>query len=187
MHPNMAESEAKLKKYRGLAKYWHRCDEGILKPLFIRNHEKESLRKQKEFFEIFMAQGQELEREFGRAERKAKVNLFKEATLGMVHIDGHSNTDGGSMAQAQQAQEKGNKKKRVRIEIEEADADDTDNVSHDARVSQISRNMSKRKKALRKQPSHQPGRGPEHQGEESKSAIKSELDEETGTRAGNNS
>ena len=67
-----------------------------MKPIFIRNHEKENIKKQKEFFELFMRQGGELEDEFVKTDLKEKKRMLHEATMGIVHVDGAgSTTDAG--------------------------------------------------------------------------------------------
>ena len=42
----------------------HRFDELIMKPIFIYKYERNMQRKSKEFFNLFMKQGNEIEKEF---------------------------------------------------------------------------------------------------------------------------
>ena len=52
------------KHYKGCAKYFHRFDEMIMKPIFIYRYERHMQKKSKEFFRLFMKQGEEIENEF---------------------------------------------------------------------------------------------------------------------------
>jgi hypothetical protein len=49
--------------YKGCAKYLHRFDELIMRPIFIYRYEKRMQKKSKEFFNVMMEHGQELEDE----------------------------------------------------------------------------------------------------------------------------
>jgi len=52
------------KQYTGCSKYLHRFDELIMKPIFIYNYERNMQKKSKEFFNLFMKQGQNIEDEY---------------------------------------------------------------------------------------------------------------------------
>jgi hypothetical protein len=75
LHPNeeKPQDEASVtqahhqRRYRGCAKYLHRFDELIMKPIFIHKYEKHMEKKSTDFFELFMKQGQEIEKEFKKA------------------------------------------------------------------------------------------------------------------------
>lgn len=98
-HPNMIKDDksTQKKKLRGCSRYIKFFDEGIMKPIFIRNHEKESLKKQREFFDVFMKAGTELEADFtNTAILKKKKTLINEATFGMMNIDGKTVDDNSS-------------------------------------------------------------------------------------------
>jgi len=45
-------------------KYLHRFDELIMKPLFIYKYEKNMQKKSRDFFDLFMNMGEEIENEF---------------------------------------------------------------------------------------------------------------------------
>jgi hypothetical protein len=58
MHPNEANKKKKEKHvHTGCAKYMHRFDEMIMKPIFIYKYERSMQKKSKEFFKIFMKAG----------------------------------------------------------------------------------------------------------------------------------
>ena len=65
LHPNQENANKKSMKskryYTGCAKYLHRFDELIMKPLFIYNYERNMQKKSKEFFNLFMNQGTQIE------------------------------------------------------------------------------------------------------------------------------
>lgn len=69
-HPNepVHDPEARKRRhmhvYKGCAKYLHRFDELIMKPMFIYKYEKTIQKKAKEFFKHFMKHGDEVEQEF---------------------------------------------------------------------------------------------------------------------------
>ena len=65
LHPNQERKHHK-KMYTGCSKYLHRFDELIMKPIFIYKYEKNMQRKSKEFFNLFMKEGNEIEKEFTR-------------------------------------------------------------------------------------------------------------------------
>ena len=52
------------RRYRGCVKYLHRFDELIMKPLFIYKYEKNMQKKSRDFFDLFMNMGEEIENEF---------------------------------------------------------------------------------------------------------------------------
>ena len=63
LHPNQERKQYK-RLHTGCAKYLHRFDELIMKPIFIYKYEKNMQKKSKEFFNLFMKQGNEIEKEF---------------------------------------------------------------------------------------------------------------------------
>ena len=65
MHPNQ-EGKKGMRIHTGCAKYLHRFDELIMKPIFIYKYEKNMQKRSKEFFDLFMKQGNEIESEFQR-------------------------------------------------------------------------------------------------------------------------
>jgi NhaP-type Na+/H+ or K+/H+ antiporter len=65
VHPNQ-ERKQKQRIHTGCAKYLHRFDELIMKPIFIYKYERNMQKKSKEFFNLFMKQGNEIEKEFQR-------------------------------------------------------------------------------------------------------------------------
>ena len=52
------------RRYKGCVKYLHRFDELIMKPLFIYKYEKNLQKKSRDFFDLFMQQAEEIEKEF---------------------------------------------------------------------------------------------------------------------------
>lgn len=93
LHPN-AEKQDRVTVYKGCAKYLYRFDEGIMKPIFIRNHEKDATKKQKEFFELFMRVGQEIEEDYSKVDQlKKKKTMIRDATFGMLQYGPESTVD----------------------------------------------------------------------------------------------
>jgi transposase len=69
---------SKKKHYKGCAKYLHRFDEMIMKPVFIYRYERKMQKKSKEFFRVMMKQGEEIENEFthmGREEMEMHAQM----------------------------------------------------------------------------------------------------------------
>ena len=66
LHPNQEKKphHHHKKHYKGCAKYLHRFDEMIMKPIFIYRYEKNMQKKSKQFFELMMKQGDQIENEF---------------------------------------------------------------------------------------------------------------------------
>lgn len=54
LHPNEERPSRQKTVHAGCAKYLHRFDELIMKPIFIYKYEKNMQKKSKEFFELFM-------------------------------------------------------------------------------------------------------------------------------------
>ena len=80
LHPN--QQKAAAPKFRtGAAKYLKRFDELIMRPLFIYKYERGLQKKSKEFFDIFMNQGDEIERNIGRESRRMKKLMMQEESL----------------------------------------------------------------------------------------------------------
>lgn len=98
LHPNQERAGTNKQKriYRGCAKYLNRFDELIMKPIFIYKYEKDMQKKSKEFFDLFMKEGDTIEKEF------LKENMAHQHTLANDE-DGHmsanklkeKNTPGG--------------------------------------------------------------------------------------------
>ena len=65
------------KHYTGHAKYLNRFDEKYLKPIFIYKYEKNMQKQSKQFFELFLKQGDEIEAEF----KKDQSGLSRRHTL----------------------------------------------------------------------------------------------------------
>lgn len=78
LHPNQEEAESathRIKQYTvhtGCVKYLRRFDEVIMKPIFIYKYEKKMQKKSKEFFELFMKQGDQIEEDFKKDARSKK-------------------------------------------------------------------------------------------------------------------
>ena len=71
LHPNQERGDFRYKRiHSGCAKYLHRFDELIMKPIFIYKYERNMQKKSKEFFDLFMKQGDEIENEFKLENRK---------------------------------------------------------------------------------------------------------------------
>ena len=103
LHPNEERNHNKHKTvHSGCAKYLHRFDELIMKPIFIYKYEKNMQKKSKEFFELFMKQGNEIEREYGEDQIQRK-HLREQ---GLIHVgfnqedDKHSNTASAKIGSA---------------------------------------------------------------------------------------
>ena len=62
LHPN--EIKATHRIHTGVEKYFHRFDELIMKPIFIYKYEKSMQKSSKEFFHLFMKQGEEIEQDY---------------------------------------------------------------------------------------------------------------------------
>ena len=91
LHPNQEQQTHRYKRvHTGCAKYLHRFDELIMKPIFIYKYEKDMQKKSKEFFDLFMKQGNEIEQEF--AHDKMAEKQMREDTLKMIQ---YNDTDGG--------------------------------------------------------------------------------------------
>ena len=67
LHPNEVKSARKI--YTGCAKYFNRFDELIMKPIFIYKYEKKMQKTSKEFFDLFMKAGTEIERDYKNAKK----------------------------------------------------------------------------------------------------------------------
>lgn len=57
LHPNEGNGDDQKKIMTGCIKYLNRFDELIMKPIFIYKYERGYQKKSKEFFNIFMKQG----------------------------------------------------------------------------------------------------------------------------------
>lgn len=64
LHPNQEAPEKKQVVRSGCIKYLYRFDELIMKPIFIYKYEKDMQKKSQEFFELFMKNGEEIEKDF---------------------------------------------------------------------------------------------------------------------------
>ena len=82
LHPNEEKHKKKTHHYHGCSKYLHRFDELIMKPIFIYKYERNMQKKSKEFFELFMKQGNEIEKEFQL--ENMPLNELNEQGLKMV-------------------------------------------------------------------------------------------------------
>ena len=90
-HPNLEKKKSDTPKLRGCAKYLNRFDEMIMKPIFIYKYERNMQKQSKEFFELFMKQGKEIEKEF---RKENLVNALEEGLKATVfHAD--KNSQGG--------------------------------------------------------------------------------------------
>mmetsp|Transcript_9362 Transcript_9362/g.14206 ORF Transcript_9362/g.14206 Transcript_9362/m.14206 type:complete len:419 (+) Transcript_9362:778-2034(+) len=84
MHPN--EEHHRYKRiHTGCGKYLNRFDELIMKPIFIYKYEKNMQKKSREFFNLFMQQGNEIEQEFAQEHQGTKE--MREEGLKMVQFD----------------------------------------------------------------------------------------------------
>lgn len=63
LHPN-EEKTKQEHHHTGFIKYLNRFDELIMKPIFIYKYEKNMQKKSKEFFNLFMKNGDEIEHDF---------------------------------------------------------------------------------------------------------------------------
>lgn len=70
LHPNFQIRDRK-RVYTGCAKYLHRFDELIMRPLFIYKYEKKMVKKSEEFFDVFAKQGQVIEENFQKSAKSA--------------------------------------------------------------------------------------------------------------------
>lgn len=78
LHPNQEQAEIDKKTkskryYTGCSKYLHRFDELIMKPLFIYNYERNMQKKSKEFFNLFMKQGANIEQGYQTDQINTKI------------------------------------------------------------------------------------------------------------------
>lgn len=64
LHPNEERPDKTEHHHAGFLKYMNRFDELIMKPIFIYKYEKSMQKKSKEFFNLFMKQGDEIEHDF---------------------------------------------------------------------------------------------------------------------------
>lgn len=65
----------KKHRYKGCAKYLHRFDEMIMKPLFIYNYERKQQKKSQEFFRLFQAGGDEIEKDYALMEERRQTMI----------------------------------------------------------------------------------------------------------------
>lgn len=65
----------KKHRYKGCAKYLHRFDEMIMKPLFIYRYERKQQKKSQEFFRLFQQGGDEIERDYAAMEQRRQLLL----------------------------------------------------------------------------------------------------------------
>ena len=71
LHPNEVKQSRKI--HTGISKYFNRFDELIMKPIFIYKYEKGLQKSSKEFFHLFMTEGQEIEQNY-KNENKTTTN-----------------------------------------------------------------------------------------------------------------
>ena len=90
LHPNEERSSKPKAAHAGCAKYLHRFDELIMKPIFIYKYERNMQKKSKEFFELFMKQGDEIEREYGQDQIQRKQMREQ----GLIAVGFHEEVDG---------------------------------------------------------------------------------------------
>jgi hypothetical protein len=83
LHPNEERTRAR-RIHTGCSKYLHRFDELIMKPIFIYKYEKNMQKKSKQFFNLFMQNGEDIELEFTK-EGMNKQDI-REDGLKMVHF-----------------------------------------------------------------------------------------------------
>lgn len=81
LHPNEERPHHHHHVYTGCIKYLRRFDEVIMKPIFIYKYEKEMQKKSKEFFQLFMKEGSQIEEQY----RQEKKEMHEEG-LKMVHF-----------------------------------------------------------------------------------------------------
>lgn len=68
IHPNAEEDD----KFHGVGRakskdfsyYWKRCDEFLMKPIFVHKYEKELIKASKEFYEMMAHDGKAIEEKF---------------------------------------------------------------------------------------------------------------------------
>lgn len=82
LHPNQ-ERKSHKRVHTGCSKYLHRFDELIMKPIFIYKYEKNMQKKSKEFFNLFMKEGNEIEKEFTREGMNEAA--LREKSINMVY------------------------------------------------------------------------------------------------------
>ena len=63
-HPNDPRYHKKKHVFKGCAKYLNRFDEMIMRPIFIYRYEKSLMKKSKEFINLFMKHGEEIQEDF---------------------------------------------------------------------------------------------------------------------------
>jgi len=85
LHPNQEGTVRYKRIHTGCEKYFHRFDELIMKPIFIYKYEKDMQKKSKEFFTMFMKQGQEIEQEF--AQEQITNKQIREEGLKMAQFE----------------------------------------------------------------------------------------------------
>ena len=83
LHPNEERTRTR-RVHTGCAKYLHRFDELIMKPIFIYKYEKNMQKKSKQFFDLFMKNGGEIELEF--TTQGLNDHDIREDGLKMVHF-----------------------------------------------------------------------------------------------------
>ena len=93
-HPNEEQRKSAARHmhvYKGCAKYLHRFDELIMRPIFIYRYEKNMQKKSKEFFDIFMKYGDEIEQDFNQEkcpiQKRKSIRASREAALRMVQFE----------------------------------------------------------------------------------------------------
>ena len=79
--------------YTGCSKYLHRFDELIMKPLFIYNYERNMQKKSKEFFNLFMNQGTQIEQEYTQDQVNSKILREQGVTMAGFQQPSDKNTD----------------------------------------------------------------------------------------------
>lgn len=98
-HPNQEQAEVKGKNkryYTGCSKYLHRFDELIMKPLFIYNYERNMQKKSKEFFNLFMNQGTQIEQEYTNDQINTKMLREQGVTMAGFQDQSEKKSDGAS-------------------------------------------------------------------------------------------
>ena len=80
IHPNQQKQHHHV--YKGCAKYLHRFDEFIMKPIFIYKYEKGMQKKSKEFFNICNKQLDQVEKDYlEEHNRKKEIKIEKDIDM----------------------------------------------------------------------------------------------------------
>ena len=106
LHPNEENETGEHGKvkykhfHKGCAKYLHRFDEMIMKPLFIYKYEKNMVKQQKNFFELFYKEGSQIEDQFKKSQPSRKMSKSKtiaiNKNIAVTSVDSQSHSQSRS-------------------------------------------------------------------------------------------